>query len=204
MNVNPLFWWVRQAIMAAGLVILIVLLFLVAARHAWLPLWPGRVELALTIEAPQAERARYLPPIAVLSDRQPATSAAELVARNRPWSLVTLEMEAGESVSAYLVASADSEEGGLHPLPDAWRARRVEKPADWQAYALLKLDDGSQWRANLETARRLFYPNRLDASERLLILLARIQERWSVGQSSWSGEDSHSEAVTDTEDLLAD
>ena len=181
MNANPLFWWVRQAIMAGGLMILIGLLFLVAARHAWLPLWPGRVELALMTDAPDAGRARYQSPVATDAIPPPSEPASNLVARNRPWSLVTVELDSGEQLSAYLVAAADAEDGPLHPLPEAWRARRVERPASLRRYALLKLDDGSQWRASLDPARRLFYPNRLDASERLMILLSRVQERWAIG-----------------------
>lgn len=183
MNANPLFWWVRQAIMAGGLIILIVLLTLLAARHAWLPLWPGRVELALMMEAPDAERARYLPP-ALTDDMASAAPASRLVARNRPWSLVTVELDSGEQLTAYLVAAADAEDGPLHPLPEAWRARQVERPSAIYDYALLELDDGSQWRTQLEPARRLFYPNQLDASERLTILLARVQERWTMGKAS--------------------
>jgi len=168
--------------MAGGLVIVIILLVLVAARHAWLPLWPGRVELALTMESPDAERARYR---SSLGDRVEETSEAkqELVARNRPWSLVVIELDSGEQLTAYLVAAADKqdEDSALYPLPDAWRSRRVEQPGSLPRYALLKLDDGSQWRNSLDSAHRLFYPNRLDASERMLILLARVQERWAVG-----------------------
>lgn len=169
--------------MAGGLIILIVLLTLLAARHAWLPLWPGRVELALMMEAPDAERARYLPP-ALTDDMASAAPASRLVARNRPWSLVIVELDSGEQLTAYLVAAADAEDGPLHPLPEAWRARRVERPSAIRDYALLKLDDGSQWRTQLEPARRLFYPNQLDASERLTILLARVQERWTMGKAS--------------------
>lgn len=181
MNANPLFWWVRQAIMAGGLMILIVSLLLGAARHAWFPLWPGRVELALMIDAPDAERARYRAPEAAEVRPPESAGALSLVARNRPWSLVIVELDSGEQWTAYLVAAADIEDGPLQPLPEAWRARRVEQPASLHRYALLKLDDGSQWWANLEAARRLFYPNQLDASERLMILLARMQERWTIG-----------------------
>ncbi len=171
---SPVTYWLQQVLTASLLLVTILLLPLVPARHVLQPLWPTNVEEVL-VSVPQrtdAER-RF-----VAAGRSAWDPAAE-VARNRPLHLAIVELSDGRKLTGFPVGTRVDPEAGLDvPLPQALMAVWVERP-DTDAAELILLDANQQiMPLPMSQVVRIYRPNQLSLVQRAAITARRLTPAW--------------------------
>jgi len=166
----PSDWFQRMASNLA-LAVVVVTLPLLPARHVLLPLWPRSVDEIILATVDERSGARFF----VDAERQQI--AGDIVARDRPRSLVVVERIGLNPLAGFLLAVRASAEAPLEPLPGDMERRRVPGAALGDAILVLALADEQVVEIPGESVRRLYRPNRLDAPQRLALLWDRVLER---------------------------
>lgn len=171
---SPVTYWIRQVVAAGLLLVTILLLPLVPARHVLLPLWPTSVEEVLVSvpQRPDAER-RF-----VAAGRSTPDRVAE-IARNRPLYLAVVELSDGRKLTGFPVGTRVDPEAGLDvPLPQALMAVWVERP-DADAVELILLDANQQiLPLPMSQIVRIYRPNQLSLFQRAAITARRLTPAW--------------------------
>lgn len=161
--------WFRSPIVALLLATAVPALLVLPARHALIEVWPGRVE-----EWVLADGSRVFSP-----PEQIAPAVEQVVARSRPLSLLTFELDDGEAVQGFVLS------GSIHAEDD------------------LIIDDGVATQ-QIDTARirRAYRPNALTAGERLQLTLDRLRDLRQPTEAP--GEPSLDDAVTAPDSVESD
>lgn len=171
---SPVTYWLQQVLTASLLLVTILLLPLVPARHVLLPLWPTSVEEVL-VSVPQRTDAERRFVAAGWSTGDPVTE----VARNRPLHLAIVELSDGRKLAGFPVGTRVDPEAGLDvPLPQALMAVWVERP-DADAAELILLDANQQiLPLPMSQIVRIYRPNQLSLVQRAAIAARRLTPAW--------------------------
>jgi hypothetical protein len=153
------------------LVIVVLALPLVPARHVLIPLWPRPVDEVILVTADDNAGQR------VFLDTRRHTPEDVIVARDRPRSLVVVERFDEAPIMGFLVAVRPSAEGPLEPLPEELTDERIPGPALGPGALVLARADEQTIEIASDRIRRLYRPNQFDVSQRIALLWTRVVER---------------------------
>ncbi|MEE4330647.1 MAG: hypothetical protein V2J10_07250 [Wenzhouxiangella sp.] len=168
---SPLSDWIQRFSTNLVLVVVALALPLVPARHVLMPLWPRTIDEVILAAADDHTGQRLFIETGRLSLRD------GIVARDRPDSLVVVERFGDVPVTGFLLALRSSPEGPLQRLPDVFEADRITGPGIAPGRLVLALADDSTVEIATENIRRVYRPNRLDASQRIALLWIRLVEQ---------------------------
>lgn len=163
----------RRTGTGAALLGLIVLCLALPVRHLLLAPWPERIEEILTeADGGRVER-RFVPAGSSSSIDSP------VVARSQPITLWRLETDSGEVTHAWLAGARDGQDQLLPGLP-AWLENvRVEGPLSAGLQLVVITAAGETLEVDGASVRRLYRPNSLSSTERIVLWFDRLEERWA-------------------------
>lgn len=168
---RPLSDWIQRLTTNLILVIAVLALPLIPARHVLLPLWPHTVDEAILATAD--DRAGHR--IFLGAGRHHFEPA--IVARDRPRSLVVVERFAQSPVRGFLVAVRPSGDNPLEPLPAHLYGEQVSGESLGVGSLVMIRADEEVIEIDIDDVRRLYRPNRFDLTQRIALLWTRVGEQ---------------------------
>lgn len=163
--------FLRQLVGILTLAFLIVILSMWPARHVLQPLWPTKVEESL-----YRDDASAIQRIFHRAGSEPDANA-ELMARNRPLSLLAVERIDHGLVVGFLSGVRSEADALVNADQPEWLDQDlVDLPPDPWAVLVLVLEDGESVEIPVNQVRRIYRPNRLKTVERLELAWKRLEE----------------------------
>lgn len=169
-------YWLFKCAQILVLLMAMMLLLLVPARHVLVPLWPWPVEEVIVADPVLGDaRRQFVAAQPGVRDQNVAIS------RDRPVMLVVIEKAGGENIQGFLV--------GVRPEPDAdlmegvpsWLFDHRLSPVQPSNLVLVvMLADESRAELTLGEVHRMYRPNRLSVFERVLLTGQRVTEIWQM------------------------
>lgn len=161
----------RQLVGILVLFCLIVIITVWPARHVLQPLWPTKVEESLYRDGANSIRRIFHP-----AGSEP-DAHTELMARNRPLTLLAIERIDHDQVIGFL-SGVRSEADALvnADQPDWLDQDLIDVPPDSSGVLVLVLDDGESVEIPVIQVHRIYRPNRLKTIERLELAWKRLEE----------------------------